>query len=295
MNRKLGIITVLGLLWLTGCSNNNDKSDAYGNFEATTTTVASQGNGQILSLNLEEGDVLPANKVVGVVDTVNLHLQKQQLIANRKALKAQIQGTDAQAAVFREQIAVAQTDLNRIQRMIKDSAATQKQLDDASGKISVLHKQIASTNTQKGVIESQIAALTSQIAGVNEKIQQSKIVNPIDGTVLVKYAEPGEVATYGKPLYDIANLKNIDLRVYVSGAQLPKVKLGEKVKVIVDKNASENRTLSGKVIWVSSDAEFTPKNIQTKEERVAQVYAVKVRVPNDGTLKIGMPGEVVFE
>ena len=295
MNRKLGIFTVLGLLWLAGCSNNNDKSDAYGNFDATTTTVASQGNGQLLSLNLEEGDVLPANKVVGVVDTVNLHLQKQQLIANRKALKAQIRGIDAQAAVFREQIAVAQTDLNRIRRMIKDSAATQKQFDDANGKISVLHKQIASTDTQKGVIESQIEALTSQIAGVNEKIQQSKIVNPMNGTVLVKYAEPGEVATDGKPLYDIANLKHIDLRVYVSGAQLPKVKLGEKVKVIVDKNKSENRQLSGKVIWVSSDAEFTPKNIQTKEERVAQVYAVKVRVQNDGTLKIGMPGEVVFE
>lgn len=295
MNRKLGIIIALGLLWLTGCSNNNDKSDAYGNFEATTTTVSSQGNGQLMSLNLEEGDVLPANKVVGVVDTVSLHLQKLQLMASRKALKAQIKGITAQAAVFHEQIAVAQTDLNRIQRMIKDSAATQKQLDDATGKISVLRKQIASTDTQKGVVESQIAALTSQIAEVEEKISQSKIVNPIDGTVLVKYAEPGEVATYGKPLYDIANLKQIDLRVYVSGAQLPKVKLGEKVKVIVDKNATQNRDFTGKVIWVSSDAEFTPKNIQTKEERVAQVYAVKVRVPNDGTLKIGMPGEVVFD
>jgi len=290
----LGLLITIGF-GVVGCSNNNDKADAYGNFEANAkVTVSAQGTGQLLQFHVEEGDTLSKGEQVGQIDTTDLHLHKEQLEAQKRSLKAQITNISAQTAVLKEQKSVAVTDLKRIQRMSKDSAATPKQLDDATGKVNVLQKQIISSQTQKGVIESQMHSLDSQIAQVNEKIQKSKVINPVSGTVLVRYAEAGEVENYGKPLYDIASLKYINLRVYVSGAQLPKVKLGQKVKVIVDKNAKENRSMTGTVIWVASQAEFTPKNIQTKEERVSQVYAVKVRVRNDGTLKIGMPGEIEF-
>jgi HlyD family secretion protein len=293
--KKVLIIAIVTIgFGVTGCSNNNEKADAYGNFEAIKVTVSAQGTGQLLKFNVEEGDTLTKNEQVGLIDTTDLHLQKLQLEAHKKSLKAQIANITAQTAVLKEQKSVAETDLNRIKQLIKDSAATPKQLDDATGKVNVMNKQIISSRTQKGVVESQIRSIDTQVAQINEKIQKSRVINPINGTVLVRYAEAGEVATYGRPLYDIANLKFINLRIYVSGAQLPKVKLGEKVKVIVDKNAKENRSLSGIITWVSSEAEFTPKNIQTKEERVSQVYAVKVRVRNDGTLKIGMPGEVEF-
>jgi HlyD family secretion protein len=293
--KKVLIIAIVTIgFGVTGCSNNNEKSDAYGNFEAIKVTVSAQGTGQLLKFNVEEGDTLTKNEQVGLIDTTDLHLQKLQLEAHKKSLKAQIANITAQTAVLKEQKSVAETDLNRIKQLIKDSAATPKQLDDATGKVNVMNKQIISSRTQKGVVESQIRSIDTQVAQINEKIQKSRVINPINGTVLVRYAEAGEVATYGRPLYDIANLMFINLRIYVSGAQLPKVKLGEKVKVIVDKNAKENRSLSGIITWVSSEAEFTPKNIQTKEERVSQVYAVKVRVRNDGTLKIGMPGEVEF-
>jgi HlyD family secretion protein len=295
MKKILIIVFVIIGFGVTGCSNNNEKADAYGNFEAIKVTVSAQGTGQLLKFNVEDGDTLAKNEQVGLIDTTDLHLQKLQLEAHKKSLHAQIANIAAQTAVLKEQKLVAETDLSRIQQLIKDSAATPKQLDDATGKVNVMNKQIISSQTQKGVIESQIRSIDSQIAQINEKIQKSRVINPISGTVLVRYAEAGEVATYGRPLYDIANLKYINLRIYVSGAQLPKVKLGEKVKVIVDKNAKENRSLSGIITWVSSEAEFTPKNIQTKEERVSQVYAVKVRVRNDGTLKIGMPGEVEFK
>jgi HlyD family secretion protein len=293
--KKVLIIAIVTIgFGVTGCSNNNEKADAYGNFEAIKVTVSAQGTGQLLKFNVEEGDTLTKNEQVGLIDTTDLHLQKLQLEAHKKSLKAQIANITAQTAVLKEQKSVAETDLNRIKQLIKDSAATPKQLDDATGKVNVMNKQIISSRTQKGVVESQIRSIDTQVAQINEKIQKSRVINPINGTVLVRYAEAGEVATYGRPLYDIANLMFINLRIYVSGAQLPKVKLGEKVKVIVDKNAKENRSLSGIITWVSSEAEFTPKNIQTKEERVSQVYAVKVRVRNDGTLKIGMPGEVEF-
>jgi len=294
MKKVLIFVFVIIGFGVTGCSKNNDKADAYGNFEAIKVTVSAQGTGQLLKFNVEEGDTLAKNEQVGLIDTTDLHLQKLQLEAHKKSLHAQIANIAAQTAVLEEQKTVAVTDLSRIQRMIKDSAATPKQLDDATGKVNVLNKQIISSQTQKGVIDSQIHSIDSQIAQINEKILKSRVINPISGTVLVRYAEAGEVATYGRPLYDIANLKYINLRVYVSGAQLPKIKLGEKVKVIVDKNAKENRSLTGNITWVSSEAEFTPKNIQTKDERVSQVYAVKVKVRNDGTLKIGMPGEIEF-
>lgn len=293
MNKVLiGLIVIIGF-GVAGCSNNNDKADAYGNFEAEAkVTVSAQGTGQLMNFNVVEGDTLKKGEQVGQIDTTELHLQKQQLLAEKRSLMAQIKNVNAQTSVLREQKAVATTDLRRIQNMSKDSAATPKQLDDATGKVNVLQRQIVSSQTQKGVIESKIHSVDSQIGQVNEKIRKSRVINPVSGTVLVRYAEAGEVENYGKPLYQIANLKYINLRAYVSGAQLPEIKLGEKVKVIVDKNATQNRSFPGKITWVSSQAEFTPKNVQTKHERVSEVYAVKVRVRNDGTLKIGMPGEI---
>ena len=272
MKKGLILLLVLVGFGVVGCSNQNEKADAYGNFEAEAkVTVSAQGTGQLLHFNVEEGDTLTKGEQVGQIDTVDLHLHKQQLDAQKRSLIAQISNINAQAAVLREQKSVAATDLQRIQHMIKDSAATPKQLDDATGKVNVLQKQIISTQTQKGTVASQIKSVNAQIAQINEKIQKSRVINPVSGTVLVRYAEAGEVENYGKPLYQIANLKYINLKVYVTGAQLPKVNLGEKVKVIVDKNATENRTFQGTISWVSSEAEFTPKNSDQRTAGFASV------------------------
>ena len=295
MNRSKIIFATLSIaLIAAACGNKQDASDAWGNFEAVETTVGSQGNGEIISLNVEEGDQLSKGKIVGLVDTTSLHLQKQQLGASIASLERQINSTQDQSQVIRAQLSLAKTTLARTERMHRDSAATQQQLDEANSRVVVLNRQLTATESQIAVIKANIQSAKAQIGQINNKIDKSVIVNPISGTVLVKYAETGEVASYGKPLYDIANLDTINLRVYVSGSQLPNVKLNQQVKVHVDNGSGGSRTYPGRVSWVSSQAEFTPKNIQTKENRVAEVYAVKIRVPNDGTLKIGMPASITF-
>jgi HlyD family secretion protein len=185
-------------------------------------------------------------------------------------------------------------DKRRVENLLKDGAATQKQMDDINASLSMIDKQVASLKIQFGGIASQVASFTQQIAQLEESISRSKIINPIKGTVLTKYAEKDEVATYGKPLYKIADLTEITLRAYIGGSQLPYIKLGSAIDVAYDKDEKTNTRVRGTVSWVSPSAEFTPKTIQTKEERVNLVYAVKIRVPNDGSMKIGMPGEIRF-
>jgi HlyD family secretion protein len=281
---------------LSGCSRNDDVSDAYGNFEATETLIASEAGGKLLSLTVDEGRTLEAGAVVGLVDTLQLALKRDQLQASRQAVRSKIPGVVAQIDVLEEQKRVALVEKNRIEQLLRDRAATQKQLDDVDGQMRVLDRQMQSIWTQNATILSEIDVLDAQIAQLDDQIARSVLVNPVAGTVLVTYAEPHELTAPGKPLYKIAALDTVYLRAYVSGAQLPHLRLGQAVSVLIDEDEETNRTLSGEVTWIASRAEFTPKLIQTKEERVNLVYAFKVRVANpEGRLKIGMPGEVRFE
>ncbi len=294
--RVLLPVLIVWAAGLTGCRNNEDVSDAYGNFEATETLVSSEATGRLLTFDVEEGQMLDAGAVVGLVDTTQLALQRAQLRASREAVRTKRRSVRAQIAVLEAQKKVALTEKARIEKLLESEAAPRKQWDDILGQLDVLDRQIQSVRTQTATIEAEIAALDAQIDQVEDRLARSRIVNPVAGTVLVTFAEPHELTAAGKPLYKIADLDVMDLRAYVSGAQLPHLRLGERVTVLIDENRTENRVLEGEVTWIASEAEFTPKLIQTKEERVNLVYAFKVRVPNpEGVLKIGMPGEVRFE
>ena len=283
------------LILITSCHNNNDRSDAYGNFEATTVTVSAQGQGEVRSFLPDEGSKLKEGQQVGLIDTFSLYLKKKQLIAQKAVVHSNSSSILSQIKVQEEQMAVLKKQQNRIKKMFGDSAATQQQLDDINGKVDVLEAQMESVKAQNDAALRQLEVINTQVQQINDQISKCKIINPINGTVLEKYIEPGELAVPGKALYKIADLDEMELKVYVSGAQLPSVKIGEPVTVIFDKNAEENQQLPGTISWIASEFEFTPKIIQTKEERVNMVYAVKVRVKNDGRLKIGMPGEIKFK
>lgn len=295
MKRTPFFLVLFTIGWvLTGC-NENEKSDAYGQFEATTTTISAKVSGELLSFVVDEGDDIRAGRQVGLVDTTQLKLKKEELESQLKATESKIQNINAQVEVQKEQLQTAQTDLDRIQSLIKDNAATRQKLDDAQGRVRTLRKQVNASQTQKQSIRAEIQATKARINQLEQQLNDAHIINPIAGTVLTTYVEPHEIVGQGQPLYQVANLDTLELRVYVSGAQLPSIKLKQNVQVLVDKNAKENRQLSGHISWIASEAEFTPKMIQTKQERVTQVYAVKVKVPNpNGILKIGMPGEVNF-
>jgi HlyD family secretion protein len=292
---KKGLLAFLPLyLLLNACSSDKDKPDAYGTFEATEVTVSSQTNGKILYLKVEEGEVLDSNVLVGVIDTLDMDLRKSQTREQQLATSSRRDDLAAQIAVLEQNKANVGVDQARVERMMKDGAATQKQMDDIRASLSLIDKQIASVKSQYTSLEAQVSTYNKQIDQINKSISDAHIFNPIRGTVLTKYAEPNEVTTFGKPIYKIADLTSLDLRVYVSGAQLPYIRIGQKVEVRYDKDEKTNSTAEGVVTWISETAEFTPKTIQTKEERVNLVYAAKVRVKNDGTLKIGMPGEIKF-
>jgi len=279
---------------LASCESNEDKSDAYGNFEATEITVSAQAQGELKAFDVKKGAELKEGQMLGYVDTSSLHLQRKQLLAQKQSVKTKLSNLDAQIDVQQQQLANAETQLNRIKKLHADNAATDQQLDDIEGKVKTLRKQIRSVRVQKQGIRSELDVLDTKMAQVEDKIDKAMIKNPVKGTVINKFAEKGELVAPGKSLYKVAALDEMELKVYISGAQLPHVKIGQKVEVLIDESKTENRQLTGTVSWVADDAEFTPKVIQTKEERVKLVYAVKIRVPNDGSLKIGMPGEANF-
>lgn len=294
MEMRRIILAGLSCILFTVCSE-TELSDAFGQFETDKTTVSAEASGKLLEFNVEEGVELEAGAVVGVVDTSSLVLRKNELNASIRSIRSNISTLNAQADVYKTQLNTAERDFERLTALRKDNAATQKQVDDAEGAIDALKKQIDAVEVQKQSVYAEIETMKTRIAQVEDQIRKALIINPIDGMVLSKYAEAHELTAPGKPLYQIADTDELILRVFVSGAQLPQVKLGAEVEVLIDKNAEENESLKGTVSWVSSEAEFTPKMIQTKEERVTQMYAVKVRVSNpDGSIKIGMPGEVVF-
>jgi len=279
---------------LASCNGQEERSDAYGNFEAEEVTISARANGEIMEFNLEEGDLLKAGQMIGWIDTTDLSLKRAQLVAQRGAIAAKIPGFEAQIAVYEQQRKNLQRDVERIKKMFAEGAATQKQVDDLTGQVEVINKQVKAVKSQMLAIDSEMETIDKTIDQVEESISKAIITNPEKGTVLTKYVEKNEIAAMGKPLYKIGNLDELKLKVYVSGDQLPNIKIGQEVTVLVDKTKTENTALAGKIIWISESAEFTPKIIQTKEERVNLVYAVKVLVKNDGSLKIGMPGEVEF-
>ncbi|MDX1830046.1 MAG: HlyD family efflux transporter periplasmic adaptor subunit [Lutibacter sp.] len=287
--------TIVSIVFLSsiliGCSNNNGKADGYGNFESTETTISSESNGKLLYFNVEEGQRLKQGEIVGLVDTLQISLKKEQLLASKQIIKSKSKGVLSQIGVLREQLATAKISQNRIENLVKSNAGTQKQLDDINGKVAVLNQQIKSIEIQNVSVLSELKNINAQLNQLDDQIQKSIIKNPINGTVLVKYAEPSEITSFGKPLYKIANLNTMQLRVYIGETQLPNIKIGQKVTVKIDTN-NGMKNYPGTISWIASEAEFTPKIIQTKEERVNLVYAVKIDVKNDGSLKIGMPAEM---
>ncbi len=288
-------LLMLGLIFLLACSGKIDESDAYGNFEATEVIVSSQANGQILELNIEEGQTIGSNVKIGSIDSIALILKKEQIEESIKAVKSRLENFKTQIEV-QEQLKVnAEIEKTRVERLLKESAATQKQLDDINGNLRVLDRQIEAIKSQRKSVLNEISALKKQCEQVIENIHNCQIINPIAGTVLTKISEAGEIAAFGKPLYKIADLSQLQLKVYISGNQLAEVELGQKVQVLIDDVNDAYKYLNGSITWISSKAEFTPKTIQTKEERINLVYAMKVKVKNDGALKIGMPGEVKFK
>ena len=292
MKFKLLILTLS--IVVVGCTTSIEKSDAFGNFEAETVIISSESSGKILQLNIEKGQKIEAGFITALIDTVQIQLKLVQIDAQKAAVNSRKPTINSQIAVFEEQKKNLQTNEVRILKMLEDGAATQKQLDDIQGQISLIDKQIASTKTQFTAISKELKVLDSQKLSLKDQLERCFVKSPATGSILETYAEQGELTAPGKPLFKMANLDELTLKVYVSGAQLPNVKIGQTVDVLIDKSEKENQTLSGKIDWISSEAEFTPKIIQTKEERVKLVYAVKVLVKNDDTLKIGMPGEVSF-
>lgn len=272
--------------------------DAQGTFEATEVVVSSEATGRILNFKVEEGMAVEANRMVGAIDSVQLHLQRKQLVAQQSALLGSRPDVKKQVAALHEQIAKQNEELRRVENMLKDGAATTKQRDDIEAQIKILERQLDATlstlDKNTSTINNNSAALEAQIAALDDRISKCRIISPIGGTVLVKYAEAGELASVGKPLMKIADLDNIYLRAYFTSDQLAKVNLGDEVKVVADFGGEERYDYTGRVAWISSESEFTPKTIQTKDSRANLVYAVKIAVENDGRLKIGLAGEVVL-
>ena len=291
-------IAYIAILMLTASCGKQTTFDAQGTFEATEIVVSSEATGKILHFEAEEGTLVEAGQQVGAMDSLQLHLQRKQLIAQQSALLNSRPDIQKQMSSLREQIAKQKSELQRVENMLRDGAATQKQHDDINAHIRVLEGQLEATLSTLGKntasINDNSASLEAQIAALDDRIAKCHIIAPTNGTVLVKYAEAGELATVGKPLMKIANLEKIYLRAYFTSDQLANIRLGDTVKVIADFGGDEQHEYEGRIAWISSESEFTPKNIQTKDSRANLVYAVKIAVKNDGRLKIGLAGEVLL-
>lgn len=290
-NTKIIGTLLIAVALLTSCNSHGDKADGYGNFEATEITVSAENTGKLLAFSIKEGAVIERNVLIGYIDTIPLHLKKEQLLVQKEMIHAKSKGVLSQINVFQSKLKTANTNRVRIENLIKDNAGTQKQLDDIDGEIAVLKSNIRSIELQNAPVVNELKSTDVQLQQLNDQIVKSKIQNPIKGTVLSKYAEPNEIVIFGKPLYKIADLSMMELRVYISETQLAKIKIGQEVTVKIDE-ADTMKTYKGIISWIASEAEFTPKIIQTKEERIALVYAAKIDVTNDGSLKIGMPAEL---
>lgn len=291
---KYNALIIGTLAFLTGCNGKTQQADAFGTFEASEVIVSSETSGRILVFDVTEGSDIEKGSSVALIDTTLFHLQKAEIDAGMRGIRTRIVSIDAQNEILRQQIENLKVNILRIENMLKDDAATLKQYDDLTGQKAVLEKQIAANNTQKASVAAELAVYESKKATLNEQVKRSDVRSPLGGTVTEKYAEAGEMMMAGKPLVKISDLSVVKLKVYVSGAQLPEIKTGQEVTVRTDKGKKEYSTYKGVISYISEKAEFTPKIIQTKEERVAFVYSVTIDVVNDGYLKSGMPGEAIF-
>ncbi len=308
--KHIVFIALIAISMLTACKNGNGNADASGTFEANEVIVSAESSGKLTSFTVEEGQLIAKDSVVGTVDATNISLQKEQVESSIQALGEKTADVSPQVKLLEDQLAVQQSQLNnllheqgRIQNLLKQDAATGKQLDDINAQIDVAKRSMNVTRQQIQVQQNNVATqnrsilsegkpLQKRVAQLEDQLKKTTIVNPVAGTVLTKYAEQGEITSTGKALYKIADLSTITLRAYITGTQLSQVKLGQAVKVLVDDGAKKYKEFAGTITWISDKAEFTPKTIQTKEERANLVYATKIKVKNDGYLKIGMYGEV---
>lgn len=311
--RNTFLLLSITIFFLIACHAKKEAFDASGSFEVDEVIVSSELSGQILTFNVHEGDSLSASQVIGTINSDNIDLQREQVEASIQALSEKTLNVTPQIRLLEDQLAVQQSQLNNLQhekerteRLVKADAATGKQLDDINAQIDVVRKQMNATQQQIAVQKSTTATsnrsilserkpLQKRAAQLQEQLSKSKIINPINGIVITKYAEQGEITSPGKALYKIADLSIMTLRAYVTGIQLAQIKLNQQVNVLIDSGQNSYKTYPGTISWISDKAEFTPKTIQTKEERANLVYAVKIKVKNDGYLKIGMFGEVQFK
>ncbi len=295
---KTKSVSLFALALLLFSCGTNDTADAFGNFEATTIMVSAKGNGTLVHFEVNEGDVLQKNQRLGTIDTTQVHLEKLQLLARLEALDLKLQEAAPEIAILIEKKKNMTRERNRTANLVEKKAATQKQLDDLNGELDVVNQQINSTQQQISLANRSILSerkpIEAQIASLENRIKDYQINSPINGTVLNTFAEPFELVNIGSPLFKIANLDTLKLRAYTSALLLQNVKLNDAVTVLIDKGEDAYKELNGTIHWIASEAEFTPKSIETKEDRVNLVYAIDVLVKNDGTLKIGMPGEVKF-
>lgn len=289
------IVYIVAAMLAVSCGTEAE-FDAQGTFEATEVIISSEAAGRILTFDIEEGMTIEREEPLAVIDSVQLHLQRSQLEAQLSALLNSRPDVQTQVSSLREQIATLKVEQRRIENMLRDGAATEKQKDDVDAQIRILESQLSATlstlNTNTSAINSNAEAIRVQISALDDRIAKCRAMSPISGTVLVKYAQEGELATVGKPLVKIADLNNIYLRAYFTSDQLSRIKIGDEVTVTADFGGEERYDYVGRVAWISAESEFTPKTIQTKDSRANLVYAVKIAVENDGRLKIGLAGEV---
>jgi HlyD family secretion protein len=291
---KTKSLIVITAFLIGGCKSKTEPADAFGNFEATEIMISAETGGRILFFNADEGTEIAKGDQIALIDTTLFNLQKAEIEAGMKSVRTRINSVNAQNDILNQQIENLNVNIARIENMMKDDAATKKQYDDLSGQVAVLRKQIAANNTQKTSVAAELSVLESKKATINEQIIRSCVKSPLKGTVIEKYSEAGEITAAGRPLVKIADLSVMKLKVYVSGAQLGSIKTGQKCTVRIDKGEKGFTSFDGIISYISGKAEFTPKIIQTKEERVTLVYAVNIDVVNDGSLKAGMPGEAIF-
>ena len=291
---RIIFISILLSALFTGCKSKTDEADAYGNFEATEVIISAETSGRIIRFDKSEGQIIEKGDIIAVIDTTLFILQTDEIDAAMNGVMTRISSINAQNDILNQQIENLNVNISRIENMLKDDAATRKQFDDLTGQVAVLKKQIAANNTQKATVGAELAVYRTKKATLNEQLVRCSVKSPGDGTIIEKYSEAGETTAAGRPLVKIADLSVIKLKVYVSGAQLGSIKTGQECTVRIDNGEKGYSTFTGFVSHISPKAEFTPKIIQTKEERVTLVYAVTINVKNDGSLKSGMPGEAIF-
>ena len=294
--KRGAVWAAVSLLFFSSCRDKNGAYDASGVFEATEVIVSAQGTGELVELNIEEGCEVTAGSQLGCIDTVQLYLKKEQLLANKVSVESRRYDISRQIASLQQQIATQKKEQARFENLVESNAANQKQLDDINAQLALLDKQLSAQietleNNNRSV-GGELLALSAQIAQIEDQIVKNRISSPIDGTILSKYAEPGELAVHGRVLFKVADMENLFLRVYITADQLTSMKIGQPVSVFADEGVSGRRRYDGTVTWISDKAEFTPKTIQTRDERANLVYAVKIAVKNDGYIKRGMYGEI---